>query len=654
VTFFLAFLVTGLVLGCIYALTASGLVVTYMTSGIFNFAHGAIGMIAAFGYWQLSVEWGLPVPVSLFLVLFVLAPLLGAAIERVLIRPIQGASADLSIVITLGLLLFLIGVANAVWKPTQARILRPFFDGHQVQVGALSVTYNQIVVVVVALAVAGGLRLLFSRTRIGIAMRGVVDDPDLAAMAGCSPARVQMLSWSLGASLASLAGILLAPLVNLDILTLTLLVINGYAAALVGRLKSLPMTALGALALGLLVNAAKIYGPDASKIWQPLGEVIRDYQGVIPMVFLFLVLVFLPPARLRTSAAMTVRTPTVPGLKQSLAVGTALVVAMVVLSTQLSASGFATGGKVFALAITLLSLVLLTGYSGQISLCQFAFVGLGGYAMGTWGGGSLLGLVAAVALAAAAGAAVALPTLKLRGLYLALATFAFAVAMDKAFFDKQFGNGGSLDVPRVRIPGIPTQSDQAFFLLLVVTFVVCAVGVLAIRRGRFGRQLTALNDSPAACATLGLNINYTKLAVFAASAGLAGLSGALFGGLRGSIGPNDVVALASLLLLLTLRIGGVNTVTGALFGALTVAMFPLLQDRVPQLPALAYLLTGLAAVSIGRDPNGVGGQVSQLGERLRAAYALRGRSQPPLGSSRAPQVEDQTELEEARLAGVPG
>src|SRR3954454_8530830 len=188
-------------------------------------------------------------------------------------------------------------------------------------------------------------------------------------------------------------------------------------------------------------------------------------------------------------------------------------------------------------------------------------------------------------------------------------------------------------------------------MLLAVTFALCAIGVLAIRRGRYGRQLTALSDSPAACATLGVNINITKLVVFSASAGLAGLSGALFGGFRGSVGPNDFVVLASLLLLLTLRIGGVNTVTGALFGAFTVAMFPLLQEHVPQLPQLAYLMTGLAAVSVGRDPNGLGGQVSKAGERLRAVFARGSGPMPPA------QVRSESalpELEESRLAGVPG
>ena len=111
---FLSYTIVGLVSGCIYALTATGLVVTYTTSGIFNFAHGAIGMMAAFSYWQLTVGWGWPIWLALPAVLLVGAPLVGALVERVLIRPLRGAAADLSIVITLGLLLFLLGVANIV------------------------------------------------------------------------------------------------------------------------------------------------------------------------------------------------------------------------------------------------------------------------------------------------------------------------------------------------------------------------------------------------------------------------------------------------------------------------------------------------------------------------------------------------------------
>jgi branched-chain amino acid transport system permease protein len=615
-TTFLALTTLGIVVGCIYALTATGLVVTYNTSGIFNFAHGAIGMVAAFSYWQLTVAWGWPSLVALVAILLVGAPLFGALVERVLIRPLKGAAVDLSIVITLGLLLFLIGLANLAWKPTQSRVLPEFFDSAQpVSIGALEVSINQILIVVVALAVAGTLRLLFQRTRVGIAMRGVVDDPDLAAMAGVSPARIQQLSWALGSMLASLAGIMLAPLVNLNILTLTLLVINGYAAALFGRLKSLPRTAIGALVLGLAINYAIGY--------VPTGGFLAKIQPAIPMIFLFGILVFSPAARLRTATLAATYVPTVPGPRESILAAAGFVGLAVVLARTLSSANLIIGSRALILAITLLSLVLLTGYSGLTSLCHLSFVGLGAYAMGTWGGGSLLGIVAAVVLAAIAGAAVALPTLRLRGLYLALATFAFATAMDTVFFNNELGEGGSLEVPRLDLPGVPTDSDASYFLLSAVAFALCALGVLAVRRGRFGRQLTALNDSPAACATLGVNTNVTKLVVFAVSAGLAGLSGALFGGLRGIVSPNDFAALGSLMLLLALRIGGVNTVVGALFGATAVALFPSIQDQFPQIPQLAFLLTGLAAISIGRDPDGVGGQVSRLGERLRARGAAR-------------------------------
>ncbi len=615
-TTFLALTTLGIVVGCIYALTATGLVVTYNTSGIFNFAHGAIGMIAAFSYWQLTVAWGWPVPLALLAILGVGAPLFGALVERLLIRPLKGAAVDLSIVVTLGLLLFLIGLANLAWKPRVSRVLPQFFaDAKPVQIGALNVSLNQILIVVVALAVAGALRVFFQRTRVGIAMRGVVDDPDLAAMTGVSPARIQQLSWALGAALASLAGIMLAPLVTLNILTLTLLVINGYAAALFGRLKSLPRTAVGALLLGLAIN----YGIG----YIPSGGLFADIQPAIPMIFLFLILIFSPAARLRTANLAATYVPTVPGPREAAVVATGFLMLAVLLSRTLSEANLIIGSRSLALAITLLSLVLLTGYSGLTSLCHLTFVGLGAYAMGTWGGGSLLGVLAAVVLSAVAGAAVALPTLRLRGLYLALATFAFATAMDTVFFNNRLGEGGSLEVKRLHLPFVATESNAAFFVLCAVAFALCSLGVLAVRRGRWGRQLTALNDSPAACATLGVNTNITKLVVFAVSAGLAGLSGALFGGLRGTVSPNDFAALGSLVLLLTLRIGGVSTVTGALFGAMTVALFPTLQDHAPQIPQLAFLLTGLAAISIGRDPDGVGGQVSRLGERWRARSAAR-------------------------------
>jgi branched-chain amino acid transport system permease protein len=639
----LQLIVVGLITGCVYALSATGLVVTYTTSGIFNFAHGAIGMLGAFTYWQLTVAWGWPAPLALVAVLLVLAPLFGAGVERLLIRPLQGASVDITLVITLGLLLFLLGAANYIWDGRQSRVLLEFFSKSKpLGVAGVNVSYGQVIIVVAAFSVAVGLRVLFNKTRIGIAMRGVVDDPDLTAMAGASPGRIQQLSWAIGASLATLAGILIAPAVGLSTLQLTLLVINGYAAALFGRLKSLPRTAVGGLILGVVVQLYPVYlAPHVPFFSHTAGQLTK----AVPMIFLGILLLFLPSARLRTGSAPGRIAPTVPGLRQSVAGAVSLVVLAVLLASTLSSAKLLVGSRVAVLALALLSLLLLTGYSGQTSLCVMSFVGLGAFAMGTFVDRSPMGLLYAGLLAGAAGTVVALVTARLRGLYLALATFAFAKGMDEGFFNFHFGSGGSLEVKRIRLPLIDTNSESSYFLLVVVVFAVAAIGVLAIRRGKWGRQLTALNDSPAACATLGVNTTITKVVVFAASAFIAGVAGGLFGGMQGLVGPNDFQVLQSLALLLALRVGGINTITGAIFGAFTIAIFPEVQNfliahaHLPDKVQLQFLLTGLAAVSVGRDPDGLGGRVSQLGAKLRA---LGGPS-----ATRTPVVVP--ELEEARL-----
>jgi len=193
-TQFLAFTITGIVTGAVYAVAASGLVVTYTTSGIFNFAHGAMGMVLAFVYWQLRVHAHWPAPFALIAVLFILAPLFGAAIERTLMRNIRGSDTGVALMVTLGLLLFLMGIALTFWKPTDPRALPEFFAGHSVRIASVNVTWHELIEIGVAGAVAVFLRLLFYRTRAGVAMRAVVDDRDLTALNGANRSRVSALS----------------------------------------------------------------------------------------------------------------------------------------------------------------------------------------------------------------------------------------------------------------------------------------------------------------------------------------------------------------------------------------------------------------------------------------------------------------------------
>jgi branched-chain amino acid transport system permease protein len=286
----------------------------------------------------------------------------------------------------------------------------------------------------------------------------------------------------------------------------------------------------------------------------------------------------------------------------------------------LSAGNLLTFGQGIVLGIVMLSLVLLTGYGGQVSLCQMTFAGVGAFCMGKiLGGSSIVGLVAAFAIPALVGAVLALIVLRLRDIYLALATLAFAYAMDNMFFNRELGFGGILHVGRV-----VAHSQRSFLIEVAALFAVAAVSVLALKRGPFGRRLAALNDSEVACVSIGMSTTTTKVVAFTLAAGIAGLGGALYGGWQGQVGPADFTTLVSLILLLLIALGGLGTVAGAFAAALFYALQPVIQSHV-HISNFTGLLVGLGAVSLGRNPGGVVGQVSDAIDRARAWSAERGR-----------------------------
>ncbi|HLN42156.1 MAG TPA: ABC transporter permease [Acidimicrobiales bacterium] len=601
-TEFLSFLVAGIVFGAIYAVSASGLVVTYNTTGIFNFAHGAMGMVLAYVFWQLWQGWGLPELVALVVTLFVAAPLLGIVVERVVMRPLYGAATSIRLAVTLGLLLVLVALAGAVWNPTTNTYDTPeLLSGNPISVAGITLSWEQLITVGVAIAVAVFLRVFFRRTRTGVAMRAVVDDPGLASLSGAPSGRIAAYAWMIGVMLAGLGGILLAPSVQgMNIQTLTQLVIYGYAAAVVGRLRSLPMTFLGAMILGVANSMAIGYAPQGVR---------NDVDAALPMAMLFLALLFIPEVRLAIGRVVRVRPSRVASARMTLVGAVVIVVLVVGLGAVLNANNLYTMGSALALSLLALSLVPLSGYAGQVSLCQFTFLGIGAVVMhAVGGGGSVLGLLAAVGVCAGVGAVLALPTLRLRGLYLALATLAFAVLMDNVFFQSSsiMGIGGTVSVGRPDIFGMHFTTNRAFDVFLAVVLALCVIGVGALRRGRFGRRLVGMNDSPAACSTVGLSLTITKLAVFAFSAGMAGLAGALYGGLNTSVGAAQFDFLFSIAIFVGVTLSGVSLLSGAVLAGLFVAVGPVIGAHIPQIPNFTQLLIGVGVVTIGRNPNGIG------------------------------------------------
>ncbi len=609
---FALYTISGLTTASIYAITASGLTLTYATTGVFNFAHGAVGMLAAFAYWQLRFGWGVPTPLAFAVVLVVLAPLFGLGLERVVMRRLEGASEVAKLVVTVAVMLGLMSFALWVWDPSKARSVRPLWSGRVVEWGFVRVSYNDILVLALAALVAVGLRQLLYRTRAGIAMRAQVDDRSLSMLSGAHPVRSARLAWITGTMLAALAGILVAPKLSLSPLPLTLLIVNAYAAAVIGRLRSLPMTFVGALILGLANDYAIGYLPKLHTGQQ----YVRGFLGVTPVAVLFIALLVLNASRSQPTRQHRIRelTPS-PTWRGSTELCVGVVIGTVVLSTVLSAGDLFNITRVWGLALIGLSMVPLVGYAGKISLCQMTFAGIGAIVAAHMGhGGTPIALVAATLTAATVGAIVALPTLRLSGIYLALSTAAFAVALDRWIFGLpvltvfghrfQLFQTGSLTVDRPRLGPIDLRGDQAFFIATSVIFSACVLLVVAVRRSVFGQHLLAMRDSPAAATSIGLNLRSITLAVFTMSAGIAGLGGALYGMSLRSAAAGRFELLVGVSVLLAMVVGGVRSIGAAVFAGVFLGG-PTLANLFPHLTQLTSMSIALAAIAVGNNPNGV-------------------------------------------------
>ena len=631
---FVSFVVAGLVTGSIYAVTASGLVVTYKSTGVFNFAHGAVGMVMAYLYWQLWQGWGWNPVLSLVIVLFVVAPVFALLVERILMRPLYGAALSTMIVVTLGLFLVLYGLVSTIWDQTITRNMPQWFLGDQVTVFGVTLTYEDLITIGCAVVVAIALWALFKLTRVGVSMRAVVDDPSLASLTGARTNRIAGFAWIVGFMLAGLAGILLAPGSGMSIAILSELVIFGYAAAIVGRLSSLPYTFLGAMILGIGNSLASGYVP---------ASYLTYVTAVLPMGLLIVALILLPQSKLTVGRVVRLRPPKPASLRSTL-IGAALLVA-----ATLVVGAFVTGNNLSALGLALtiglgaLSLVLLSGYGGQAWLCQFTFMGLGAWAMSKVGGGdSVLGVLAATGLCAAAGGILALPAIRLRALYMALATLAFAVLMDELFFtNPAILPSGSMSVGRPEIFGMHFTTDRAFMVLVAIVFAFCFVGVGALRRGPYGRRLVAMSDSQAACATVGMNIIRTRLVAFVVAGGIAGLAGALYGGMDRVVSFSQFAFVNSLVLFVAVALAGITVLTGAVWAGLAVAFLPVLTTWLTAhvwsgLSGLTYIGFGVGIIAVGRNPYGLGLAYTRLDEwreaRRAGAQPSRGvPGQPPSG-----------------------
>jgi len=656
---YLSTLFLGAVFGAIYALLAYGLVLAYRTSGVLNFAQGALGMFFAFVYYQLvqggrlnlvfmtyDQSWRLPRVVGLALVVLVVAPAFGWALELILFSKLRRAGSLVQIVATIGLFVSLQGIAGVVWGAATTLTPRSLFPHHSFTAGDFRASSEQIATVLIVVALCIGLLMFLRFSVMGVRMRAVVDRTELAEMMAVDSRRVAGIAWAIAAGFAALAGILIAPFFgSLDIRTLSFLVVAASAAAVVGKLESLPLTLAGAMGIGMVQLLVQRHVH---------GELGRLLLPSIPFLVLFLVL-FLPirwPTPAIAAAPVPPKRTGGPPTMQGHLIRIGIVAAIVLIPPFLFTGAM---DKVFggawqtqlatvpAVALIFLSLVLLSGMAGQISLAHAALAGFGAFVaahlVADRGVPFLLAALLAALLTVPLGMLLASRATRLPPLFLGLATLAFGAVMDEWAFTNQDFAGGLSGIRFTRTEFL--SSPRAYFVTGLAIFAICALLVQNLRKGRIGLALVAMRDTQTGIASLGANVRNLKLVTFCVSAFLAGLGGALFAGVRETAAPQDWFKDFSLLFLALAVVGGIASWSGALLGAsMLQLMAPVLSQPVfvenvvfenvfgGQLPSLLPVFFGLGAIGLARNPHGIVEQTRQGFADFRNRTAAREKEPP--------------------------
>lgn len=585
------YLVTGITAGSIYGLAAVGLVLTYKTSGLFNFGHGAIAAGAAYVYYSVSIQHDAPAWLGLLLAVGGYGLLAGFLME-VLSRRLALAPTAYKVVATIGILLAVQASAALIFGP-QSRPFPHFLPTDTVRFAGVNVGYDQIITATVALVATVMLFAFFRTSRLGKAMRAVVDDADLLDMTGVDPVRVRRASWVIGSCFAALSGVLIAPVLQLDATVLTLLIVQAFGAAALGAFSSLPMCYVGGLVVGVaaaFTSKLVVHTPALSALPQ-----------AVPFLTLFVVLLVLPRGRLQELGSQLRLPALLPTtFTAGRAVGTAGFAALLVLLPFITGSKLPAYSSALAYVVLFLSLALLVRTSGQVSLCQFGFAAVGASSLGhfqehlPW----FLALLAAGLVAVPVGALIALPAIRLSGLYLALATLGFGILLSSVLYTTKlmFGTGAGLTVARPEWLGL--DSDKGYYYVMLAIVAVSVVLVTTIERARLGRLLRALADSPLALSTHGTSINITRVIVFCVSAFLAAISGGLLAAQIGVVSADSFAAFQSLTLVAVLLIAGRRPVSSAFIAAASLVVIPVYVDN-PDIASYLTLLFGLAALGVG-------------------------------------------------------
>jgi ABC-type branched-subunit amino acid transport system permease subunit len=644
---YLLFLILGLGSGATYAILGQGLVLKYRSAGVVDFAHGAVAMFIAYVFvnlrsfgelelplvllpHQISLNGGTGLNTGLAIVIaLVYAAVLGLLLYVIVYRPLQSASPLTRVCASVGVMLTLQAIAVLNYS-TEPVTTNPIFPSSGLSLAGITFPEDRLYFTGLVVVISVALALVYRYTRFGLATRAGAENDKGAALTGISATRIAGQNWVIATVLAGVAGILIAPISSLDPTSYTLFVVPALAAALIGRIQSFWITALA----GLLIGCAQSEIDKLVSVFAWLPQ--QGLPDSLPFVVIIVVMAVRARSVLARGGESADRNPSVGLPRAPLRTAAAcFVIGLILLFTLDNVLRFAFISSLTVTAVAL-SVVVLTGYVGQVSLAQMSLAGIGGFMLGhisaDWGIGFPWSLILAGLCAVPVGLIIGLPALRLRGVNLAVVTLGFASALDAVLFTVESFTGGTggLPIPQPRLPGLNlaissgSSTNRVVFGVLVL-LVVTLLGLLVarLRLGPTGRMLLAIRSNERAAGSVGINVAQGKLLAFALAAFIAGIGGALTGYMQGELTADSFAAFTSIGLLAIVFVAGVGRIAGAVVAGLmfsAAGLFVTFLNLHLNIGSYQAIVAGLALVLTAvQNPDGITGTSTGKGPAVALA-----------------------------------
>jgi ABC-type branched-subunit amino acid transport system ATPase component/branched-subunit amino acid ABC-type transport system permease component len=591
--------VLGLGIGALYALIAAGLVTVYRGSGIVNFAQGAFVMVGGYADYEFTTRAGLGFWPAMILTIAVTA-LLGALVQLVVLRPMRNSSPLTRVVATLGLLITL-QAAAALHYGHQVLAVPSYLPTRSVDIlPTVPVGLNVVIIFVVGLIITALLWAIYRFSFFGRLTSAVAENQRATAALGHSPDTIAVVNWMIGAGLAGLAGVLIAPITFLEPNQLALLVVPAIAAALVGNFASFPLAFLGALVVGIGESLTTKYvsnpgWSDSAAFLIIIAVVLIRGRGLPLRSFVLDRLASVGSGRVRIIPLLV-----------------AYALLMVLLGRVLPVGWILPTTVTLVAMFFCLSVLVVTGYGGQLSLAQYVIGGLAALLTAQLAGGTthwpfVLAALVGVAVAVATGALMGIPALRTRGITLAIVTLGLAVVLYSLVLNNLSYNGGTagiaVDPPTLFGWSIDPLLHQGRYAMVCVTALfLVGLGIANVRRGAAGRKLLAVRSNERAATALGISVYWVKLYAFMLAAGVAGLGGVLFAFMQSAVLPAQFDQLSSINYVAVTVVGGTGFVGGSALGALLIpnGLFSEIFRNFQALNSWLPLIGGLSVIFVLR------------------------------------------------------